>query len=210
MAVAAFLLSATPAAAEVGVGISAGTTGVGAELSYQILPVLGLRLDAGTLGLSRSIKVDDIDYDGDVTLRSAGALLDWYPLAGSFRLTAGLRLNGNDIDVQATPGRPVTVGGNTYAPELIGRLEGSVDYDRIAPYAGLGWTVSLPLTGLSFVADLGVMHQGRPEVSLRGTGPVAGDPRFAADIERERRELEDEIDWTRWFPVVKLGLSYRF
>lgn len=62
--------------------------------------------------------------------------------------------------------------------------------------AGSGW---------SFFADLGVLFQGEPEVSYRATGAVA-----QVDIEREKRQIEDDLDEYKLFPVLSVGVAYRF
>ncbi|WP_114395228.1 hypothetical protein [Oleisolibacter albus] len=199
------------AARAASIGASASTNGLGLDAGVTITPLLGLRLDGAAFSLSHSFDVDEIDYDGDVTLRSVGAVLDLYPFPLSgFRLSAGARLNWNTVDVTATPTGPERIGGRTYSPAEIGRLDGDIEFDTLAPYAGIGWTGGFFGTGLEFIADLGVLFQGAPKVDLRGTGGAAANPDFAADVERERQELEDEMEDFKYYPVVKVGLMYRF
>jgi hypothetical protein len=201
--------SAADAAAQ-SVGVVAGTTGIGAEVGIKVTPFIGARITSGYFELSRSIDVDDIDYDGDARLLSFGILGDVHPFAGGFRLTAGAMLNRNKVDVTATPGANVSIGGTTYTPAQIGRLDGKVDFRDIAPYAGIGYTLGVVATGLQFTLDLGVMFQGSPRVDLTASGPITQAPGFAQNLERERQELEDEIDWVKYYPVVKVGVAYRF
>lgn len=55
------------------------------------------------------------------------------------------------------------------------------------------------------------MFQGSPRVSdLRSTGTLANDPLFRAELERERQEIEDDIDQFKIYPVIQLSLSYLF
>ena len=87
--------------------------------------------------------------------------------------------------------------------------------DRLGPYLGFGWATALDRgVGVSF--DLGVFHHGRPSVEMRAetTLPLDRVPgaREALEelISQEEREIEDEIAGHRLFPVVSLGLTYRF
>lgn len=209
-ALAAALALAAPAQAA-SVGASVSTNGVGIDAGVSVTPFFGIRVDGATLSFDHSFGVDDIDYDADVELKSLGGIVDFYPfpLVG-FRVSAGARLNWNKADVEATPNGPRQIGGRTYTPAQIGSLDGKVAFDRLAPYAGIGWTSGFFGTGLQFIGDLGVLYQGSPKVSLRATGGLAADPVFAADLERERQELEDDVEDFKWYPVIKIGVMYKF
>lgn len=56
-----------------------------------------------------------------------------------------------------------------------------------------------------FSANLGVMFAGSPKVEL-----TAPDNIPAGDVEAERKQLEDDLDWLNIYPVLSLGLSYQF
>ena len=53
--------------------------------------------------LSRSFTQDGIDYTGDVKSTRFAALLDWHPLSGGVRLTAGLSGGKTSGDFAGTP-----------------------------------------------------------------------------------------------------------
>jgi hypothetical protein len=86
-----------------------------------------------------------------------------------------------------------------------------------APYVGLGWGNPVNHAHrLTFLFDVGVIYGGTPSVALNVTcGPAApqGTPlctRLQQDAQGERRDLEDNVDLARWYPVVNIGLAYRF
>jgi hypothetical protein len=58
--------------------------------------------------------------------------------------------------------------------------------------------------------DFGVLWQGEPIVELASDGALAGDPSFQAALEAERRELEDEMSDFKAWPVLQVGVVYRF
>ena len=84
-------------------------------------------------------------------------------------------------------------------------------YPDFAPYAGVGYTSNRGGSGLSFVVDAGVMFQGGSLVTLTSNGGgLSADPTFQADLDRERADIKRDVDNLRFFPVVKLGVAYRF
>ena len=193
-------------AVELGVGIRAGTQGIGAELGVGLSKWFALR--GGYYGGTVSGDYDDTDisYNGDLTLGGAGVLADFYPMRGGFRLSAGVFSNDTAIELEAAPTGPQEIGGVTYTPAQIGVLNGDVEFDSTAPYFGLGWG---RLTGgkrLGFLFDLGVLKQGSGDVILTSsTGLVS-----SADLESEAAEIEDDIESYEFWPVLSFGMAIRF
>ena len=61
-----------------------------------------------------------------------------------------------------------------------------------------------------FVFDLGVVFQGSPDADLTATGPLASDPTFLAELAKEEQQLQDEVDDYEYYPVVSIGVTYKF
>lgn len=218
--VMAAALLAEPIRAEVGIAGTAGTLGAGVELSFD-----GSRQFQGRLGIhgynySDRREASDIEYDAEANLRTATGFLDWHPGGHGFRLTGGLVYNGTDVTGRSLP--PASgvydIGGVPVPASLIGTLDADVEFDPIVPYAGLGWGRA-PGSGSGFgvTLDLGVMFQGEGEVTLTPRIP-AGSPlndpvaRQALQIllDREERDLQEDVNDYDMYPVVSLGISYRF
>ncbi|HEX5719542.1 MAG TPA: hypothetical protein VF179_25505 [Thermoanaerobaculia bacterium] len=220
--IAIFSLLALPAAAlaEVGIAGTAGTLGLGAELTIGGSSQLEGRLGIHGYEYSERREASDIEYDGEASLRTATAFLDWHPGGRSFRLTGGLVYNATEVTGSSlAPASGVyDIGGVPVPVALVGTLDGKVEFDPIVPYAGLGWGRA-PGSGSGFgvTLDLGVIFQGEGEVTLTPIIP-AGSPlneplaREALQIliEREERELQEDIVDYDMYPVVSLGISYRF
>ncbi len=186
------------------------TLGLGAEVGYRINDYVGVRGGVNAFSFSRTLDIEDITYDGDLTLKSFGAMADLYPFRGGFHVTGGLRLNYNEADLTGTPsGAFYNVNGTNYPTAAVGRLEGEVDFRRVAPYLGLGWKGSLFSPNLHVGADLGVMFQGKADVSLRATNATVG-ALLASDIEQARQDIEDEVEDYRFYPVLSVSIGYRF
>lgn len=218
---AVFALLPTAAVAEVGIAGTAGTLGLGIEVTVGGPSQLQGRLGIHGYDYSDRREASDIEYDGKAELRTAKALLDWHPGGGGFRLSGGLVYNSTEIKGSSLP--PASgvydIGGVPVPADILGTLDASVDFDPIVPYAGFGWGRPVRSgTGLGLTLDLGVIFQGKGEVTLTPIIP-AGSPinttpgaREALQVllEREESELEEDIADYDLYPVVSLGIFYRF
>lgn len=205
------------AQSEIGVNGSVGTTGVGAHATFPVSPNLNLRLGLGYLGYSYKGSTRDMEYDLDLKANTYDALLDWYPdKDSSFRITGGVSYNGNRIDVHGRPNAAgaYSIQGNTYNAASVGDVTGKVDFNKIAPYLGIGWGRNLKdEKGWSFSTDLGVLFQGSPKTSLQASGctaPAAVCNQFANDVARENEALAHEVHKFKVYPVLRIGVSYKF
>jgi hypothetical protein len=193
------LVVSTGAAQAAGIGVRAGTTGLGVDLGWGVMPTLGARVGVSGGQFDIDFDASSVHYDGRAKLSNLNALLDWSP-AGPFRITAGLVATGNKVDV---------AGRNEF-----GTLNGTVKSGRsVAPYLGVGygnvWT-----TGVNFYFDVGVMFQGSPkaELSLSCAASVSASDcaRGQRELDAERRDLEDELKRFKYYPVVNIGLTIGF
>ncbi len=185
------------------------TLGLGVEAGYRVSDLFGLRGSANFFHLRTDFNVAGIEYSGKVQLRSFGATADLFPFRGGFRLSGGLRLNYNEADISATPTTNVNIGGTAITPAQVGRLAGRIEPNQVAPYFGIGWEGSIFSPNVYLGADLGVMLQGTPRVSLTSTEAMSN-PRIRAALERERREVQDEVKGLRFYPVLSVSVGYRF
>jgi len=128
---------------------------------------------------------------------------------GGFRLSGGVRIDGNRADVTSTPTSNIQVGSNTYTPAQLGTLSGDVKYNRVAPYVGLGYGGRVA-SWLELGFDAGVLYQGKPKVSLGATGAFANNPMLQADLDQQRAAIQSKINWTEWYPVLMLEALFRF
>jgi hypothetical protein len=193
-------------------GIKASTLGAGAEGIVGILPSLNLRAGANALSVDFDINTSDIDYDVDADLLSFPILLDWYPFKKSgFRISAGALINKNEADAEATSQATYTIDGTDYTAAQLGTLKAKVDFKEVAPYVGIGWGNAFGKNKRwSLTCDFGVVFQGEPNIDLAATGPIATDPTFQADLAQEKQELEDELEKYQYYPVIALGITYKF
>ncbi len=215
--VAACLLALTslPAQADPGdisLGLKAGTLGGGIEATMGMTDVFNVRIGANYLTFTSSETVNDVDYDLDLDFNSLSLLLDWHPLNGIFRITGGAMINGNELALSGKSKNSSHIGDHDYSAAQIGTITGTMEFDEFAPYLGIGWSTVHPQEkGWGIALDLGVLFQGSPTISsLTATGPLAGNAAFLADLEKEKQEIEDDIDSYRYYPVVSVIATYKF
>jgi len=200
MIVAAALIAAAGAAQAGGVGVRAGTTGVGADYGFDIAPTLGGRVGLSAMNFNTHVDTSDVRYDAKAKVLTGSLLLDWSPL-GPFRISGGFMPNNNKIDLNGQPS-----SGLTFPPgsSLTGQVKPEYSF---APYLGVGygnvWT-----KGINFYFDLGVMYQGTPEVSLSvNCAPSVACTAAQARVEEERQRVQDKVDKYKYYPVANIGLT---
>ena len=202
-----------PALAEGGnlaFGVSAGTLGLGPEISWRLNEHIGLRASGGFYNHDDSENLDDIDYDASLKLNSFGAMVDWYPFSGGFRFSAGGRINNNKIDLLGTPATNVQIGDVTYTPAQVGTLSGTVKTGGFAPTLTLGYGGKLA-KGFTFGIELGVMLQGSPKIdNLAASGTLASNAAFIQQLALEEQRAEDDAHDFKLWPIIQIGLLYRF
>jgi hypothetical protein len=216
LAIAALSLAAAPAFASglgsLDVGVTAGTLGYGPQVGMTIVPnKFDARLNFGYLSYSYNTTSNNVAYNGHLKLSNVGLLADWHPFAGAFRLTAGAFYNDNKFDLNGQPSGAgtYTFNGNTYTAAQAGTVNANVSFNSISPYIGFGFGDGGTGAGLHFTSDVGVMYQGKPSASITATG-AAADPALAADVAAAQTKLQSDLSSFQWYPVLQVGLDYRF
>ncbi len=208
------LLGAAEASAA-GVGVRAGTTGIGGDVAVELVPTLAARAGYSWLNFNTSVDSTDVNYDAKTKLSNANLFLDWAPLGPLFRITGGVIFNDNKVDVTAQAnGGTYTLGGTTYPAAAVGSLTGTVKSgSSAAPYLGIGYG-RVSGAGVNFYADLGVMFQGTPKATLTATcgpaTPAALCSQIQASTALEAIDLQDSIKNFKYYPVANIGVSIGF
>jgi hypothetical protein len=195
--------------------------GVGVDIEHKFDSKNGVRLNINGIKISRDDELDDIEYDLDFDLFTAGILYDYYPYETNFRLTTGLYYNKNEIEGSAMPSNAVKLGNIIYDPDEIGKLTAKIDYDnKIAPYFGIGWS-SKAKNGWQFTADIGAMYTGKPRVTAEVTPgstinalpePIKTEAVKALNesIAKETEYIYEDVKDYKWWPVLMIGVKKKF
>lgn len=212
LAVGLALSAPVQLSAQVGIAARASTLGLGAELSYRASRMLGFRVAGNYLEFSRDVAIENIDYTLTPHFENGSAMLDLYPMGGSFHLTGGVLLNRNQGRMTARLNQNIEIGGRTYTPDEIGSLLGTVEFRKTAPYVGLGFAGR---GKISLLLDLGLGITGTPRVTLVGTTPLTGAAKaeFDANVAQELQQVRADIDnksYLKFHPVISVGLKVGF
>ncbi len=196
-------------------GVTAGTLGIGPEIGYRANQTIGVRANGGFLGLDHDFTSGGIDYAGHAKLASGGVIVDLYPFGGGFRLSAGARYNGTDGRVRATPTGPTQIGSLVFTAQQIGTITGRADVREFAPQLTLGYGGKLR-KGLGFTIEAGALFQGAVRIrDFTSNGTLSTDQTLAGttyrnELAKQRQKLQDTANDYQVYPILQLGLNYRF
>lgn len=201
-------------------GARAGTWGYGGEVGLQLHKRFNVRAVMSGAQVNVIEELDDIEFDITADLGAAGVQADLFPLFAGVYLTGGVFSNASNVTLTAMPNEGLTLGpfdingveipAVTYTAEEVGRLDGTIEFEDVATYVGLGWTGRVPLTMLELFAEGGAYFQGDAVVRYEASGLAAQDPQFLADLAAEAQLVEDELNQFGFTPAVNLGLRLRF
>lgn len=192
------------------IGGGLGTLGGQITFSNTMSNEFALRLQLNTFKYSYEFRESGVTYEGDLKLASAGVLGDWHPWQNDFRFTFGAYYNGNQLDADAkAENGMIRINGVSYDVSTIGGLEADLEPEDFSPYLGLGFGGSIGSSRFLYSFDLGVLYQGKPKIDLETTKTV-NNATLAANLEVQRKKLEDELNGFRWYPVVGLAVHYLF
>ena len=209
------LLAGNTASADFGVGLKAGTLGLGLEGRWSALPWLDVRVGVNSFEYDDDGAQAGINYDATFSLDSFYATGNFrFPLS-PFRVTAGVVSNGNEFVMASQDSGDVfiDIGDDTFNTADVGTLQSTTSFSSTAPYLGVGYDFEIfGKVGLNL--DFGVLWQGEPEVTLEATGlesaPAAVQSVLTTELENERLALEDEMSDFKAWPVVSIGFIYNF
>ncbi len=196
---------------DVAMNFKIGSLGPGVELDLGLTDSLGVRIGLNSFTYNYNATASSVNYDFKLQLQTISALADWYPFQGSFRTSAGVMYNNNKVSLTGLPtGGIFTVNGNP--DPSISTLQGTMTFNRLAPYIGMGWgNPAEKNKGWGMTTDIGVLFQGSPKTTLVATCTAA--PCSAAtlnNVSAENASLQSDLSRFKFWPVASVGISYQW
>ena len=191
---------------------SIGSMGGAVELRGRLNDYVTVRGGANYFEYGTDVEVDDIDYDADLEFSGAGLFADLHPFANSFVVSGGAFFGGKEIGLETSPDESVEIGGIVFTPAEYGRLEGTTEFDDVVPYLGIGIDTSFTGSGnwgYSLMAGAAFLGSGKVTLDSVG-GTLSDDPLLQQELSAEALKIQKEIEDYDVWPVVQVGLSYRF
>ncbi len=217
---------------KIGAGLKLSTLGFGIDVAAKISPKLNVRLslnkldyDFDDVSVSDETDLEEVT-DGSIAMSNHGLLLDYHPLAGVFRVSLGLYSSSNKAKTLTTGFIEDTEIGD-YRYDIDGEIVGVGKMNGTLPYLGLGWG-NTPREGfpLSVSFDMGVLIgiDASAEVEAAGTATELSSgiefdindlsnpeaERFNTQLQNEIDDINNDLSDVSLFPVISLGLNYRF
>jgi hypothetical protein len=206
------------------IGFRASTLGAGVEFATPLAGRINLRSSFNFFAFDDPFSIDGVNYDARLHLQASQTTLDWF--VGKFHISPGFLYVKNRMAAPAFvgPGQTFVLGTQTFLNSVDDPVTGSssVIFPRtFAPLLLLGYGNLLPRSGehLSLPIEVGVAYTGAAQinVALNGTACVTdGCVNFSQNadaqkfLKQEVQILNEGLKHYPVFPIVSLGLAYRF
>jgi len=189
-----------------GLGARVGTLGIGAEAAIGLTDRIVFRGGVGFVPSDfPSATFNNIDVKLTIpTFYNAG--VDVY-LNGAFRIGGGVLFRKDQPTLKAEFNSPQDIGGTTFTPDEIGRLEGVIDSSNSAPYVLIGFGKHTA-ERIGLFLDVGVAFMGDPNVTLTSNGGTeSSSPAMQSALDKEATDFENDMRaYLRFWPILSLGL----
>jgi hypothetical protein len=193
-------------------GVDAATTGFGGAFSWRFQDHFGARVGADYFSRDGAgMEINGIHYKTDLRILFEPLTFDIYPWTqSSFHISVGVMFNQNRLTGTADQVGTIVINGHPFPAETVGQLHMKIEQQLVNPYLSIGgnffyfdrahhWAMG---------GELGVAYTGEPDTSLTRSGPAA--PLVDQAVKGAERKLDDYANKFKWWPVVKLNVTYSF
>ncbi len=210
----------------VALGVKVSMLGAGAEVATPLSRSFNLRLAANFVQFAQGFRLDGIHYDTGVNYRSGQLNVDWFPFHGGFHISPGILYfrQGLSGTADVPPGDSFQLDDVHYINSVDDPVSGTASFEykrHVAPMILFGFSNIIPRDGKHFSVpfEFGLAYTAAPvlAVQLHGTActvegcfNAATDPSTQANLKQQIRDTQDDINNFPVYPIVSLGLAYRF
>ena len=209
MALAVAMLACAAHAHAIEMYGTVGTEGLGYGVGVGITRNIGARADINGLALSHSFTAGEVRYNGKARFVHGGIYADFFPAPASFpiRLSAGVLVGNDRVDLVGHAMQDVYVYRGVAYPTAGQSVNGRIKLPTVRPYLGIGFGHTPDATpGWSMSFDAGVAY-GKPTVEL-DVPPLITAVVGQATVDDQRQQLQDKANRLKFYPIVKLGVTY--
>ncbi len=213
------------------IGVSANFSlllGTGIQAAVATTRKTDVRGGFNYFDYSTTVNQSGFNVNGELHLRSAEAIFDWYPFRAGFHISPGALLyNGNTVtaNLRATPGTSFTLNGTNYTSGSTNPTTGVATVDlnnyKVAPMLLLGFGNLVPRTRhFAVIFDIGAAYTGTPKFAMSVAGTActssgacvnaATDPLVQANLMATVNKANNSISFLKAYPVIRLGFGYAF
>jgi hypothetical protein len=190
------------------VGLGLSTFGITLTPQARVTDYVGFRAPIGFFDLSDTFDVEGNKVDGSAKSAQGAVLLDYYPMGGGFRVSAGVGIGGFEVEGR---GDSLTVTDTATNTDYTLNAEYSATVDQengVAPMVAIGFS-SPRESRVQLSFDLGVKYASYG-LNLN-TSNLAQLPNYdQTDIDELIRDFDSEADNYPFTPYVHFSLAVRF
>jgi hypothetical protein len=207
------------------IGVKANTLGAGVEIATPLSGHFGLRGQGNFFAFDYLFSIDGVEYDSNFKLRSGSLSVDWYPTHNSFRISPGVLYFKNNLTAVSgvPPGNYFELGSQGFINSVDDPLNGTASV-VFPKHLALMITFGYNLIGkrgsrLTVPIELGIAYTGSAmiDVTLDGTActnegcfTFSQNEEAQQSLQEEIKKLNRNLSSYPIYPVVSIGLAYRF
>lgn len=199
----------------IGSAVKVSTLGLGGELNLTLSDKVELMAGLNLYDYGYSTNKNQVAYKGRLNLNTLYTGVRFHPWANGLYVGGAAALNNNEINlnVQAANGK-YRFNGNEYNADAVGSVKTKGVFYSLAPMLLLGWeSKNVNKTGLSFFGEVGVLLGGAPrfeaDVLCGQVGTTTCDA-VKADFDVERQAIQKKLKNFYTYPILGVGVRYRF
>lgn len=189
-----------------------GTNGLGVGYRYNAAEYFALRTDLSGLGFTISADDDspELKYEAKFKFLNLGLYADLFPFGNGMFISGGAMIGKNEITAtgKTTRKTQIQIGKHNYFYGADEFIEMKVKLPKFRPYVGVGYA-NKNSSGFGFTTNLGLAF-GKTTVEARSSENLNRFLEFQQDLEKERKELEDDFSFVKFYPVINFNLTYSF
>lgn len=204
------------------VSAEVGTLGYGANIAWAVNDTT--ELQAGWAGGNIASSINDnfdangVNYQVKTDFSNPYLGVQMRPAANWFTVGAGVIVPDNEIEVKANPQSNGTyrIGGKEYDQNDVGVLEGKLEHrNKLAPYLTVGFRPNIN-NNWGVFGEIGATYLGKVDAQINNVNNrvvTSTDNSTITDTSALADQAERDIEakkYANWFPIAKVGVTYRF
>ena len=191
----------------------AGTQGLGLELKFAPVATFKIRAGASILPVELStvytVRQQPTNLNLDAAFSNAHLMFDYHPFINEKSLSRKVIVTAGAGYFWEAKGDAVVTYNGVYnygeiqiPSEDLGQLIGNVNWNKVAPYLGIGFENPFPANRFNVGFAVGAYYMGKPDVSLTGT-------KFLSANQSNEEQFRKNMSGYQLLPVVQINLNFR-
>ena len=213
-----------------GIALKITSLGPGFDIATPLARKVNLRGSGNFFDYGQTFNIDGVNYTAELHFNSGQVNLDWFPFGGAFHISPGMLIYKNDLSAGANVpgGSTLTLGNQQYTSSSTDPAHGNAALTfphTISPSLLLGFGNIIPRSNKhwSVPFEFGAAYVGQTTVNINLAGTVcttvgvtiscvnaATDPTTQANLKDEENTLNEDLKRVQVYPLISLGVSYKF